>query len=262
MGSRLLIAIPGIALAAAVVYVGGPVFALVLAMIAILGLVEFRSLTAADRPIRWAGDLGAALCIFLPLLGSHDERQLLLGAVLILLISAIAGLLARRRDFVTLRVAVTAFGTLYVALPLGTLVALRELPHGGAAVANVLVATWSFDTFSYLGGRTWGRTPIAPRTSPNKTVEGAAVGVVGAVLALVVAGLYMDWISVTESIALGVAICVAAFAGDLFESLLKRDAQVKDSGRILLGHGGILDRFDALLFSAPVAYFATIWLVG
>jgi phosphatidate cytidylyltransferase len=262
LGSRLLIAIPGIALAVAVVWAGGVALAALLVVIAVLGLVELHSLTAAARPIRWAGDLCVVLWVVLPLFGSSPSRQLLLGAVACILVSAVGGLTARRREDVTLRVSVTVFGGLYLGLPLAMLMALREGPNGAAAVANVLVGTWAFDTFAYLGGRVWGRTPIAPRTSPNKTVEGAVIGLVGAVACVVLAGLYMDWISLVESIVLAIAICIAAFAGDLFESMLKRDAQVKDSGRILLGHGGILDRFDALLFSAPVAYLVTSWLVG
>ena len=261
-GSRLAIAIPGIALAVFVILVGDVTFASVLVVLGILGLSELHSLTAAARPVRWAGDLCVVLWILLPLFGTSPSRQLVLGAVACLLISAVGGLTGRRRDDVTLRVAVTTFGGLYIGLPFAMLVALREGPHGAAAVANVVVGTWSFDTFSYLGGRVWGRTPIAPRTSPNKTVEGAVIGLLGAVLCVVLAGLYMDWISLLESILLAVAICVAAFVGDLFESMLKRDAQVKDSGTILLGHGGILDRFDALLFSAPIAYVVTSWLVG
>jgi phosphatidate cytidylyltransferase len=119
-----------------------------------------------------------------------------------------------------------------------------------------------FDTAAYAGGRLWGRRPVAPRTSPHKTVEGTATGLVAGTLAVWVAGLYMDWITGIESLLLGLVICIGTYFGDLFESLLKRDAGAKDSGRLLLGHGGVLDRFDALLFSAPAAYFVTVLLVS
>lgn len=267
MTNRIAIAVPGIAIAIGLVVVGGVPFAGAVAIIAILGLIELRSLLAEYRPLRWASDAGALACVLLPLLGG-SPRYLVAGAVIALLLGALAGLIAVNRDEISLRVAVTVMSAVYVGLPLGCLVAMREIPSvggldiGAGAVANALVATWSFDTASYFGGRAWGRRPIAPRTSPNKTVEGALVGIVGAVLATCVAGLYMEWLVWWESAALGAATCVAAFVGDLFESLLKRDAGVKDSGHLLGEHGGVLDRFDALLFAAPVSYLITLALIA
>ena len=261
MGNRLLIAIPLVALAIVVVYAGPIPLALALVVFALLALLELNSMIAATRPLRWATDLGSALCIVLPLVGQSPEHQLVIGVVATLVLAMIGGLIAVRRDEVTLQIAVTVFGALYLGIPFGTLVATRQLPHGATAVANVLVGTWAFDTFSYLGGRAWGRRPIAPRISPNKTVEGFIVGLIGGTFSVLLAGLYMAWISALQSLILGVAICLAAFIGDLVESMFKRDADVKDSGWLLMGHGGILDRFDALLVSAPVAYLVTTWLV-
>jgi phosphatidate cytidylyltransferase len=261
LGSRLAIAVPGILIAIGLVVVGGALFALVMAVLAALALFEFYSLTAGWLPLRWAGYLSALLPIAFAWTFTDSEHGILLGLAVGLGCVAIAGLILARREDVTARLAVTALGGLYVGLPLAILVATRELPHGGAAVANVLVGTWVFDTASYVGGRTWGRRKIAPRTSPGKTVEGAIVGFVVATLAVGVAGLYMDWIDGWQSLVLGAVICVAALPGDLFESLLKRDAGAKDSGRLLLGHGGVLDRFDALFFASLANYFVTVWLV-
>jgi phosphatidate cytidylyltransferase len=189
------------------------------------------------------------------------ERGIVLGLGLSLMLVAVGGLILPRREDITARMATTLVGVVYLGLPLAILVMTRELPNGAAAVVNVLVGVWVFDTASYVGGRLWGRTPIAPRTSPAKTVEGAAIGVAAATLAVWIAGLYMDWIGGWESLILGLAICPAAYLGDLFESMLKRDVGAKDSGRLLLAHGGVLDRFDALLFGAIAAYFVTVWLV-
>jgi phosphatidate cytidylyltransferase len=261
LASRIMVAVPGIAIAIAVVVWGGGIFAGVVALVAIQGLVEFYSLTAAWRPLRWAGYLGAVLCVLLPWVMDVSERGVMIGTGLGLGFVAVGGLILARREDITARMAVTAFGMVYVGFPLGLLVATRELPHGGAAVANVLVGTWVFDTASYAGGRLWGRRKVAPRTSPGKTWEGLITGFVVGTVSVGVAGLYMDWIDGPESLILGAAICAAAFVGDLFESMLKRDVGAKDSGRLLLGHGGVLDRFDAMLFSTVAAYFVTVGVV-
>ena len=261
LASRVLVAVPGIAVAIAAVAAGGLVFALTVSLLAVLALFEFYNLTAAWRPLRWAGYLSVIGAVILAYALTDSERGVLIGVAAGVALVAVAGLILARKEDVTGRMAVTAFGLLYVGLPFGMLMATRELPHGAAAVANVLVGTWVFDTASFAGGKLWGSRKIAPRTSPGKTLEGLIVGVVVGTLSVGVAGLYMDWINGAQSLILGACICVAGFVGDLFESMLKRDVGAKDSGRILMGHGGILDRFDALMFATVVGYFVTVALV-
>lgn len=261
MMSRLIIGVPGIAVVILAVVVGGPVFALFALAVAIGALFEFYALTAAFMPLRWAGYATAVLAVVLCLWVTPSERALILALVLALGLAAIAGLILSRRDEVTLRVAITLMGAIYIALPAGVLVLTRGLPHGGGAMANLLVGVWVFDTASYFGGRTWGSRPIAPRISPGKTWEGFITGLVVGTSGVWFAGLYMDWIDWWQSMLVGVVICLAAYLGDLFESMIKRDVGVKDSGRILMGHGGVLDRFDSLLFASLAGYLATVWLV-
>lgn len=261
LASRVLVAVPGIAIAIAVVARGGLVFAAAVALIAVMALFEFYNLTAAWRPLRWAGYLSVLASVGLAYALTDSERGVLIGAGAGIGLVAVAGLILGRKDDVTGRMAITAFGLLYVGVPFGMLVATRDLPNGAAAVANVLVGTWVFDTASFAGGKLWGSRKIAPKTSPGKTLEGLVTGVAVGTLSVGVAGLYMDWISGGQSLILGACICVAGFVGDLFESMLKRDVGAKDSGRILAGHGGILDRFDALMFATVTAYFVTVALV-
>lgn len=261
MRSRLLVAAIGIPIAAVIVWAGGAWFAALAAVIAVLALNEFFTLTAEYRPLRWVAHLSAVAAIWLAWVVDDAERGILLGLAITLGLTAIGGLIMSRREEVALRLGITIFGAVYIGFPLAILVATRQLPDGTAAVVNVLVGTWAFDTFSYAGGRLWGTRRIAPRTSPGKTVEGFVVGLIGGTLAVWVAGLYMDWIGHAESLVVGLAICLSAFIGDLFESLLKRDAQVKDSGRLLMGHGGVLDRFDSMLFSSVAAYLVTVFLI-
>jgi phosphatidate cytidylyltransferase len=145
----------------------------------------------------------------------------------------------------------------YIGLPLGAVVAILGL--GGRLAVLLLIATVAVsDTAQYYSGRSFGKRPLAPRVSPKKTVEGAIGGFVIAPLFLVAAAPYAlpqpapAW----ALAALGLVLVVAGICGDLFESLLKRAANLKDSGGVIPGHGGVLDRIDALLFCAPVFYFA------
>src|SRR5690606_27760279 len=132
---------------------------------------------------------------------------------------------------------------------------------GRALVAYPVLLTWVNDSFAFFGGRRWGRRKLAPAVSPGKTVEGALAGLVGtALLGAVYAGLvFQRWLGLPIGVLAGiggaVVISLIAQLGDLAESLIKREAGVKDSGRIFPGHGGILDRFDALFFSIPATYW-------
>jgi phosphatidate cytidylyltransferase len=157
----------------------------------------------------------------------------------------------------TAGMAITVLGVVWIGLSLAHGILLRDLPHGDAIVIDVLVGTFIGDTGAYLGGRAFGRRPLAPMISPNKTVEGLLIGMIAAVAGVWFAGLYQDWLSGPQALLLGIAVAVAAPLGDLFESYVKRDARVKDSGGLFGAHGGALDRLDAVLFSAVVGYY--VW---
>jgi phosphatidate cytidylyltransferase len=142
----------------------------------------------------------------------------------------------------------------YIALPLAALVQIRLLA-GPEAVFLVMLTIMVSDTAQYYTGRALGRTPLAPRISPKKTIEGAIGGFVfGTLLFVVLGAWWAPRMSTTIRVGLGLAIVALGIAGDLFESFLKRRAGVKDSSALIPGHGGVLDRIDALLFAAPVYY--------
>ncbi len=151
--------------------------------------------------------------------------------------------------------AAAVLAPVYIGLPLGCLVGVHAI--AGKEAVLLLIATVAVsDTSQYYAGRTFGRTPLAPMRSPKKTREGAIGGVVVAPIFLAVAGSYfMPAFPWWWHASVGLGIVVTGIIGDLFESMLKRAADMKDSGSVIPGHGGVLDRIDALLFAAPVFYF-------
>jgi len=152
------------------------------------------------------------------------------------------------------RAAASVFPMLYIGMPIGAMVALRTL-RGREALFLLLLTVMVSDTAQYYAGRAFGRRLLAPAISPKKTIEGAIGGFVFGGLTLAIAGTWwLPALHVAFRALLGVALVALGIAGDLFESMLKRSAGVKDSSTIIPGHGGVLDRIDALLFAAPVYY--------
>jgi phosphatidate cytidylyltransferase len=152
------------------------------------------------------------------------------------------------------RAAAAVFPMLYLGMPIGAMVALRAL-KGREVLFLLLLTVMVSDTAQYYSGRAFGRRLLAPAVSPKKTIEGAAGGFVfGAVLMAVAGNWWLPAMPAPLRALLGAAIVAVGIAGDLFESMLKRSAGVKDSSTLIPGHGGVLDRIDALLFAAPVYY--------
>ena len=150
--------------------------------------------------------------------------------------------------------AISVFAPLYIGLPLGLLAATRWVLGREAALLLIVTVAIS-DSLQYYSGRTFGRHLLAPVVSPKKTIEGAVGGFVGAVISLAVIGhWWLPEMGLPARIVLGVAVAAVGIVGDLFESLLKRSVDMKDASTIIPGHGGVLDRIDALLFAAPVYY--------
>ncbi|MCL2024599.1 MAG: phosphatidate cytidylyltransferase [Coriobacteriia bacterium] len=151
--------------------------------------------------------------------------------------------------------ALALFGALYLGIPLASLVLIREMEHGIVLSLMIVVSVWAADIFAYLGGSLFGRYRIAPTISPKKTWEGFAAGTLGAIAVWAILPLVFEvGPTVLGSIVIGVLVSVAALVGDLYESRIKREAGVKDSGTMLPGHGGILDRIDSMLAVSLVLF--------
>ena len=254
--SRVVVAVVGLPVVLGVLYLGGWWLFGFVAVAAFIGVHEFVTTARQLRPLSPAVYFG----VLLALIGAESgEIEWMVGGfaatfVLAFLLNAAA----ETRAPTTAAVGSTVLGSAWIGIGLGSLLLLREMHTEGLLIALTVVLTvFAADTAAYLAGRFLGRHPLAPRLSPKKTWEGLIGGAIAGIFVSFVA-LYdtrKDYLSVPQSLVLGVVVVAASVIGDLFESALKRDLDVKDTGRLLGGHGGVLDRIDALLFAAPAAYF-------
>ena len=225
----------------------------------LLALHELYEITRSLRPLVLAGYAGALAALLGAQLGGVE--WMLAGFLATFAFAFFLRGIAETRQPTTISVGVTVLGVGWVALGVGHLLLIRDLPeHGRLAAFSVLLAVWAADTAAYAAGRVFGRHKLAPVTSPGKTWEGFVAGTVTAVLVPFFAMYDQDFLDIWRSLVLGGVIAVAAPIGDLFESLIKRDMRVKDSGTLLGGHGGVLDRIDALLFAGVAAFYAFLAL--
>ena len=258
--ARIAWAIPWIAIAVTIVIVGDEVFAAAMIGLACVGIAEFFRMTRDARPFLLPAFAAAAALGVTAFYGDQYQMMIVLAASLPLIFGAAVA--RPDRTGITVSVALTVLGIVWIALPFAHAVLLRELPeHGAGLLIDVLVATFVFDTAAYAGGRMFGRHRLAPALSPNKTLEGLAFGFVGGTLGFWFAGLYQDWLPGLDALVMGMSVAVLAPVGDLFESMIKRDLEVKDTGRLFGAHGGALDRLDAALFAIVTAYYVSVAIV-
>ena len=255
--SRVLVAIP-LAIATIIfINIGGLPFELFILAAGLICLHECYRLLGAWRPVPLIGFAALAGMVFAARSGGQ-------GGVLEVAVAAMPVVvlvtLMRDQPRPTVAVGGTLLGIYWIGLGFGHVELLRQLPHGNGVLLDVLIGTFVGDTAAYAGGRLFGRHRLAPRISPGKTVEGLFCGMLGAVLAVFIAGLYQTWLTQGEALQLGVAVAVIGPLGDLFESVVKRDAGAKDAGTLFGAHGGALDRLDAAIFTVVVGYY--IWLAA
>jgi phosphatidate cytidylyltransferase len=255
--SRVIVAIVGLPVVLGAMYLGGW-WAFALALVAaLIALHEYWLLARPLAPLAPAGYIGAVLALVGAEVGGISWAVGGLFATFVL--AFVLKEISEARAAATIAISGTVMGAVWVGGGLSFLILLRELPlHGRLAAITVLLAVWAGDTFAYVGGRLLGRHKMAPATSPGKTWEGFIVGSAATIFVAFVALYHQNFLTIGQSVALGVTVAITAPIGDLFESLLKRDMAVKDTGTLLGGHGGMLDRIDALLFAAPAAYFVIL----
>jgi phosphatidate cytidylyltransferase len=248
VGAVLLPAVLGL------VYLGGWwLWALTLAA-GLIALHELYRITRPLRPVVLAGFAGTLLALLGAELGGVPWMAA--GFLATLLFAFVLKGISDTRQSLTVSVGVTVLGVAWIALGLAHALLLRSIPdHGRLAVFTILLAVFASDVAAYFTGVLIGRHKLAPTISPGKTWEGLAGGTIAAILVPFFALYHQHFLTIGESIALGALLAIVAPLGDLFESAVKRDMNVKDTGRLLAGHGGMLDRIDALLFASIASYY-------
>ena len=249
-------------------YWGGLAFTVFACLLAGLGSYEFYGL-CSSRNLRFSGGIGVlgsiGLCFSFHF-GSLEVAGLVLTALILLVL--VERLARQDTDNYLPAVGLTVLGVVYAGWLMGFFILLRNLGAvrgGSLSIADrgpghdyvllVLLVTWTYDTLAYFGGSFLGKHHMFRRVSPAKTIEGTLIGLVCAVaVTLICRSLFAAFLGWAEALLAGLMIGIAAQVGDLVESILKRSTNTKDSSKLIPGHGGLLDRFDSLLFTGPIFY--------
>lgn len=279
MLTRIITGVIGIAAAVAIITKGGLVFNAAVSFLAVAAWYEYQKMVPNKgyHAYGMTGGVGALLLVAMAGVGYYVELEgvytlafMLMLTALFFIFSAIEGLWRhcnRGEQHWAESSALTAWGMLYCGLLFAHIILLRSFdggPHidlgfrvfeyGEICLWIVLLGTWASDTFAYFFGRAFGKTPFCS-VSPKKSFEGAVCGFVGCFITVMVLCIICLGIPLWQAVLLAVAVAVFAPVGDLVESIIKRCFDIKDSGKLFPGHGGVLDRFDSVLFTVPVVYY-------
>ena len=269
---RIVTGVVGIAFMTFIINTGGLPFAVFVLLLSLVGWWEYAAATAAGgkNSVHILGAVMLLLFWACAYWGNDTETVGLVTAAALL--PLLATVLLRSRIAFD-EACFSVVGILYIGLPFAHLVMLRNLEGenfltsfgdfspGCAFVWLMFIGTWASDTFAYFVGSAVGRHKLCPSISPNKTVEGFIGSLVGTTATIYGVGTFLSMPTFT-SIVLGLLLAVFATLGDLVESVFKRHVGIKDSGNIIPGHGGVLDRFDSVLFTAPLVYYFAMIIVN
>jgi len=251
--TRILSAIVGLPVLLFFIYLGGWPFAFMVTVLAILGLFEFAHMAAGKQQILF---MPVLLGILVMQVGSYLQwaNWTALG-ILLTFCMVFAVAVFRFPQFAVEDIAVNFLGLIYIGWTLAHLIAFEDLGNGRVLVLYLFVAIWGSDSGAYFVGRALGKHKLCPKVSPKKTWEGSIGGIATTCVLLLLLNSYFGLLTPLAAILIGVAISIIGQIGDLIESLMKRSYGVKDSGNLIPGHGGVLDRFDSIMLAAPVMYY-------
>ncbi|MFC1730301.1 phosphatidate cytidylyltransferase [candidate division KSB1 bacterium] len=259
--NRILVGILGAPLLLAAAFYGGIFFLLIMSVILVIALFELLEMGhVLQIPLQAAMSYIFSLALFIDMyyFGAGHLYFLITGFILMLFA---AGLFTKI-DNSLFTISYTCFATVYLSMFLGSLILIRQYPFdsgygiGGKMIALIFICVWLLDTIAYFSGRIFGKHPLFPRISPKKTVEGSIGGIIGSlVAAIAVRSLFFNELPFSDAVVISLIIGILGQIGDLLESYLKRKTGIKDSSSLLPGHGGMLDRFDSLIFIGPCILF-------
>lgn len=259
--SRVLVALVGIPIIVALCLIGKIPFLIFVLLLGLLAFYEFSGMMKHKNSYtnRIIGSISVLLLILNEYSNFIDYHIFFLLIILALLLSE----LFRNKSSAINNLGSTLLGIFYIGFFAASILNLREFyntsaftySQGGYLILAILVSIWLCDSAAYFIGSAYGLHKLMPRVSPKKSWEGAIAGFIFAVIGMIAAkSLVLDFLTITNAIVIGIIVGLFGQIGDLVESLIKRDANVKDSSAIIPGHGGIFDRFDSLLFTAPIVY--------
>ncbi|OGC25668.1 hypothetical protein A2291_04560 [candidate division WOR-1 bacterium RIFOXYB2_FULL_42_35] len=262
---RLLTILVTVPIIIACVYFGGVAFLFLVLLLGMVSINEFYNMMKAKdfHPAYWVGNFFTAFFIIFAYYGLRKSWEPAHSAILTwaAVVTMIATLyLKQRPKEAIVDIAVTLLGMIYIGWFFSYLIFIRALTDHGAYIFFLMATVWAFDTIAYLVGKKFGRHKLWPSVSPNKSVEGALAGFVFCLIAAGVFGHYAGF-ELIHSLVLGGIIGGFAQLSDLVESLIKRDAGLKDSSALVPGHGGVLDRMDSFILTTPVVYYYLVWVI-
>ncbi len=261
---RILTSLISAPILVACVYFGGVAFLILVLALALVSINEFYNMMKVRdfNPAYWVGNFFTVFFIVFAYYALKKNWEpahsaILTGAVMITMISV---LFLKRPKNAIADIGVTLLGMIYIGWFFSYFLFIRALTDRGAYLLFMMGTIWALDIVAYLFGTAFGKHKLLPSVSPKKSVEGAVAGFVFCLGAAWVFGYYAGF-DATHSLILGAVIGVAAQLSDLFESMIKRDAGVKDSSNLVPGHGGVLDRMDSFILAAPVFYYYLVWVL-
>ena len=257
--SRIAVSLVLLPLVLGIVWLGGWWLFAIALVGGLMALHELYEMGRGLRPIVLAGYIG----LLLTLLGAEagNISWMVGGIFSTVLVAFVVFGFSDARPSATAAISLTLLGVVWVGGGIASLILLRDMPENGRLVVfTVLIAVFADDTAAFFVGRAIGRHKMAPRISPGKSWEGLVAGTLAAMAVAFFAMYDQGFLTDIEALALGAAIALSSTLGDLFESAIKRDLGVKDSGRALAGHGGVLDRVDSLLWAGPAAFYVVLAL--
>jgi phosphatidate cytidylyltransferase len=277
MKTRIISGMAALVFLAVVMFLGRAALGMVVFIISLIGMHEFYSAARSGgyKPFNLLGYLFCLPLLFITLsngkatgIGVIDTLATIKGisfCIFILLIVLFCLIVFLNERYNLIDISVTLFGIFYVAFLFSFVILTRNLDNGYLYIWLIFIGAWSTDIFAYFTGVSIGKTKILPAISPKKSLEGSIGGIIGCMAAILVFGLYIsqyiNGIPFYHYIILGLLCSIVSQVGDWAASAVKRFVKIKDYGRIMPGHGGVLDRVDSLLFVAPTVYFYIIMVI-